>query len=74
MIGANYGFITLIMAKMVGATGHVYSFESDANISQVLASIVKNIMIILGLITALGTLGVNISAIVAGLGLTGFAF
>ena len=31
-------------------------------------------MLILGLITALGTLGVNISAIVAGLGLTGFAF
>ena len=45
-----------------------------ANISRVLASIVKNIMLILGLITALGTLGVNISAIVAGLGLTGFAF
>ena len=31
-------------------------------------------MLILGLITALGTLGVNISAIVAGLGLSGFAF
>ena len=45
-----------------------------ANISQILASVVKNIMIILGLITALGTLGVNISAIVAGLGLTSFAF
>ena len=45
-----------------------------ANISQVLAGIVKNIMLIVGLITALGTLGVNISAIVAGLGLTGFAF
>ena len=44
------------------------------NISRVLAGIVKNIMLILGLITALGTLGVNISAIVAGLGLTGFAF
>ena len=44
------------------------------NISRVLASIVKNIMLILGLITALGTMGVNISAIVAGLGLTGFAF
>ena len=28
----------------------------------------------MGLITALGTMGVNISAIVAGLGLTGFAF
>ena len=45
-----------------------------ANISRVLAGIVKNIMLIVGLITALGTLGVNISAIVAGLGLTGFAF
>ena len=48
--------------------------SSHANISQVLASIVKNLMLIVGLITALGTLGVNISAIVAGLGLTGFAF
>ena len=45
-----------------------------ANISKVLAGIVKNIMLILGVITAMGTLGVNISAIVAGLGLTGFAF
>ena len=45
-----------------------------ANISKVLAGIIKNIMVIVGLITALGTLGVNISAIVAGLGLTGFAF
>ena len=45
-----------------------------ANISKVLSGIVKNIMLILGVITAMGTLGVNISAIVAGLGLTGFAF
>ena len=48
--------------------------NSHGNISRVLAGIVKNVMLILGLITALGTLGVNISAIVAGLGLTGFAF
>ena len=48
--------------------------SSHANISQVLSGIVKNLMLIVGLITALGTLGVNISAIVAGLGLTGFAF
>ena len=45
-----------------------------ANISRVLAGIIKNIMLIVGIITALGTMGVNISAIVAGLGLTGFAF
>ena len=48
--------------------------SSHTNISQVLSGIVKNLMLIVGLITALGTLGVNISAIVAGLGLTGFAF
>jgi len=45
-----------------------------ANISRVLASIIKNLMVIVGFITALGTMGINISAIVAGLGLTGFAF
>ena len=48
--------------------------SSHANISRVLAGIVKNIMVIIGFITALGTMGINISAIVAGLGLTGFAF
>ena len=46
----------------------------STNISNVIAGIVKNIIVILGFITALGTLGINISAIVAGLGLTGFAF
>ena len=44
------------------------------NVSKVLAGIAKNVLLIVGLISALGTLGVNVSAIVAGLGLTGFAF
>jgi len=44
------------------------------NISNVIASIIKNLIVIVGFITALGSIGVNISAIVAGLGLTGFAF
>lgn len=39
-----------------------------------LAGASKAALNILGLITALGTLGVDVSAIVAGLGLTGFAF
>ena len=58
---------TIVRRKIYGKSPH-------ANIAKVLAGIVKNIMLIVGLITALGTLGVNISAIVAGLGLTGFAF
>ena len=48
--------------------------NSKNNISTVIASIIKNIVIIIGLVTSLGTVGVNVSAIVAGLGLTGFAF
>ena len=48
--------------------------NSKNNISTVIANIIKNIVIIIGLITSLGTIGVNVSAIVAGLGLTGFAF
>ena len=44
------------------------------SISRVIAGIVKNIMVLIGLITALGTMGIDVSAIVAGLGLTGFAF
>ena len=50
------------------------SKNSDIDISRVLSSIVKNIIVIVGFIAALGTIGINVSAIVAGLGLTGFAF
>ena len=46
----------------------------DSHISFVLSSIVKNVILVFGFITSLGTLGINVSAIVAGLGLTGFAF
>ena len=53
---------------------YLKSKNSKNNISTVIASIIKNIVIIIGLVTSLGTVGVNVSAIVAGLGLTGFAF
>lgn len=38
-----------------------------------IGSTIKTVIILTGLISALGTLGVNIAALVAGLGLTGFA-
>ena len=50
------------------------SKKSNTDISRVLSGIIKNIIVIIGFITALGTMGINVSAIVAGLGLTGFAF
>ena len=47
--------------------------ELNANIASLLARTAKITLIIFGFVTALGTLGVNVSALVAGLGLTGFA-
>jgi small-conductance mechanosensitive channel len=40
---------------------------------RLLGKIIKVTLIVIGAVTALGTLGVNVSAIVASLGLTGFA-
>jgi small conductance mechanosensitive channel len=38
-----------------------------------LGQVAKGTLIVLGVVTALGTVGVNVTALVAGLGLTGFA-
>lgn len=48
-------------------------FELDNHLSLILKRTSRIGFIIVGLITALGTLGINVSALVAGLGLTGFA-
>ncbi len=45
----------------------------DENLTLLLARTSSITLIIFGFITALGTLGINVSALVAGLGLTGFA-
>ncbi|MDA2918553.1 mechanosensitive ion channel family protein [Desulfobacterota bacterium AH_259_B03_O07] len=42
-------------------------------ITRLLARVTKVAVVVIGAITALGTFGVNVSALVAGLGLTGFA-
>ncbi len=45
----------------------------DTNLTSLFARTSSITLIIFGLVTALGTLGIDISALVAGLGLTGFA-
>lgn len=47
--------------------------ELEEDIIQLAARSAKGLCLVLGVITALGTAGVNVSALVAGLGLTGFA-
>ena len=48
-------------------------FELDPNIASLFLRTGNIVLIVFGLVTALGTLGINVSALVAGLGLTGFA-
>src|ERR1700722_20241063 len=43
-------------------------------LTHLLARSVKLCLVLFGIVTALGTLGIEVSALVAGLGLTGFAF
>jgi small-conductance mechanosensitive channel len=47
--------------------------EGRQDILNLLARIIRIIMIVLGFVSALGTLGMNVMPIVTGLGLTGFA-
>jgi small conductance mechanosensitive channel len=47
--------------------------DSRRNVVQLGATTCKVVVLIIGLITGLGTMGVNVTALVAGLGLTGFA-
>lgn len=48
-------------------------FKIDSHLASLFARTSGITLIIFGFVTALGTLGINISALVAGLGLTGFA-
>jgi small conductance mechanosensitive channel len=43
------------------------------DVIRLMAQVSKTALIVLGVVTALGTFGVNVSALVTGLGLTGFA-
>ena len=47
--------------------------HTSSNIPKIIASIVKKIIIVIGFVTCLGTLGIDVSGIIAGLGITGVA-
>ena len=60
-----------ILKKLI--TSSAKRLKLDNNLTALLARTSNITLTIFGMITALGTLGVNVSALVAGLGLTGFA-
>jgi small conductance mechanosensitive channel len=76
-IGASivvvFGFwiLSVIAENLVSRVGHRTRLPRD--VISLLARASKVALFVFGIITALGTVGVNVSALVAGLGLTGFA-
>lgn len=63
--------LAIIIKKIIANAAERLKFEK--NLTSLLARTSSITLIIFGFVTALGTLGVNVSALVAGLGLTGFA-
>ena len=64
-----------ILAKIIKRiiTKAAERLKFDRNLTSLLSRTSSITLIIFGFVTALGTLGVDVSALVAGLGLTGFA-
>jgi small-conductance mechanosensitive channel len=66
-------FLVLSRVAHFGMLRIVERTRAHGPLGQLLANIARVGLLVLGVVTALGTLGVNILGIVAGLGLTGFA-
>ena len=76
IIGVVVIFVVFfILAKVIKRTitRAAERLNFDGNLTSLLARTSSIALMIFGFVTALGTLGVNVSALVAGLGLTGFA-
>ena len=65
----------VILAKLVQRIILKFSkrLELDPHLTKFFAQASRIIFVLFGVVTALGTIGINVSALVAGLGLTGFA-
>lgn len=60
-----------MLRKLVMRVGT--SRQLDSELTQFLASAARTVVVVFGAITALGTMGIDVGALIAGLGLTGFA-
>lgn len=66
-------WVGAIVAKRIIKRVARFSDAGKKDILAFVAQILKISLIVVGLVSALGTLGINVTAMVAGLGLTGFA-
>ncbi len=76
VIGVVVIFVVFfILAKIIKRTitRAAERLQLDGNLTSLFARTSSIVLMIFGCVTALGTLGIDVSALVAGLGLTGFA-
>lgn len=81
-LAANFGLGMLILAGALLLGAVVHNLVSRVgrragpgreDVLFLLAQVARTAVIVFGVITAMGTMGINVSALVTGLGLTGFA-
>lgn len=72
LILAGFWLLSKILVRLVGTIANRAS-DTRRDVILLGAQATKVVILIIGIITALGTAGVNVSALVASLGLTGFA-
>ncbi|MCS5639147.1 MAG: mechanosensitive ion channel, partial [Candidatus Marinimicrobia bacterium] len=70
ILAAFYVLAKVLKRVIITAAGRL---QLDQNLIALFARVSSVMVMIFGLVTALGTVGVDVSALVAGLGLTGFA-
>ncbi len=61
----------VIVKNIIGRAGRVRRVNAD--VINILGSSAKGLLLSIGVIMAMGTLGIDVTAVVTGLGLTGFA-
>jgi len=72
-VGIAFGFYVLSKLIKNAISKASERLKLDSHLISLFARTSSITLMIFGLVTALGTLGINVSALVAGLGLTGFA-
>tara|TARA_B100001741_G_scaffold49136_2_gene37047 strand:+ start:2498 stop:3097 length:600 start_codon:yes stop_codon:yes gene_type:complete len=71
LILIGFWILAIVVRKVIRKAGNATGI--DSSVVNLLARVANVVLWIVGLVTALGTVGINVSAIVASLGLTGFA-
>jgi small conductance mechanosensitive channel len=72
LVFLSFWFIGIIIKRMIRRVGRILA-PSKKEVFNLMGQLVKGVLIIWGAVMALSKMGVNITALVAGLGLTGFA-